>query len=123
MSRQTLNLTDRLYDYLLGVSLREPPLLARLRDETAKVPMAVMQIAPEQGQFMALLVELIGARRSRKADQQDRDHEELAHLPSPLLSSDTACIIPPGRVKEQGRGRAAPAHWLVQSSSIPGRIG
>ena len=64
MSRQTLNLTDRLYDYLLGVSLREPPLLARLRDETAKVPMAVMQISPEQGQFMALLVELIGARRT-----------------------------------------------------------
>ena len=64
MSRQTLNLTDRLYDYLLDVSLREPPLLARLREETAKVPMAEMQISPEQGQFMALLVELIGARRT-----------------------------------------------------------
>jgi predicted O-methyltransferase YrrM len=47
MSRQTLNLTDRLYDYLLDVSLREPPLLARLREETAKVPMAEMQISPE----------------------------------------------------------------------------
>ena len=64
MSRQTLNLTDRLYDYLLDVSLREPPLLARLREETAKVPMAEMQISPEQGQFMALLVELIGAHRT-----------------------------------------------------------
>jgi caffeoyl-CoA O-methyltransferase len=56
-------LSDDLYDYLLGVSLREPPLLARLREETAEMPLAVMQISPEQGQFMALLAELIGARR------------------------------------------------------------
>jgi caffeoyl-CoA O-methyltransferase len=63
MSRQTLTLSDDLYDYLLGVSLREPPLLARLREETAEMPLAVMQISPEQGQFMALLAELIGARR------------------------------------------------------------
>ena len=64
MSRQTLTLTDTLYDYLLSVSLREPPLLARLREETAALPHAGMQISPEQGQFMALLVELIGARRT-----------------------------------------------------------
>ncbi len=64
MARRSLNLTDRLYDYLLAVSLREPPVLARLREETAALPLAVMQIGPEQGQFMALLVELIGARRT-----------------------------------------------------------
>ncbi|HEX9768118.1 MAG TPA: class I SAM-dependent methyltransferase [Kiloniellales bacterium] len=63
MSRQTLTLNDELYGYLLGVSLREPPLLARLREETAELPHAVMQISPEQGQFMALLAELLGARR------------------------------------------------------------
>ena len=63
MSRQSLTLTDALYDYLLEASLREPPLLARLREETAALPRAVMQISPEQGQFMALLVELVGARR------------------------------------------------------------
>jgi len=57
-------MTDRLYDYLLKVSLREPPLLAELRAETAKLPMAGMQISPEQGQFMALLAETIGARRA-----------------------------------------------------------
>jgi caffeoyl-CoA O-methyltransferase len=57
-------MTDRLYDYLLKVSLREPPLLAELRAETAKMPMAGMQISPEQGQFMALLAELIGARKA-----------------------------------------------------------
>ncbi|MEE8189670.1 MAG: class I SAM-dependent methyltransferase [Kiloniellales bacterium] len=64
MASRTLELDDRLYDYLLANSLREPPLLARLREETAAMPMANMQISPEQGQFMALLVELIGARRT-----------------------------------------------------------
>ena len=64
MSSRTIPMTDRLYDYLLKVSLREPPLLAALRAETAKLPMAGMQISPEQGQFMALLAELIGARRA-----------------------------------------------------------
>lgn len=64
MSNQTLNLDDRLYDYLLSVSLREPELLQKLRQETAQHPMSQMQIAPEQGQFMALLVQLIGAKKT-----------------------------------------------------------
>ncbi len=64
MSNRTTPLTDALYDYLLSVSLRESPLLRRLREETAGDPMSRMQIAPEQGQFMALLAELIGARRA-----------------------------------------------------------
>ncbi len=62
MSRQSLNLTDQLYRYLLSVSLREAPVLQRLREETATHRWAEMQIAPEQGQFLALLVELIGAK-------------------------------------------------------------
>jgi predicted O-methyltransferase YrrM len=63
MSRQTIQIDDRLYEYLLQVSLREPEILAELRAETAKHPYAQMQIAPEQGQFMALLVRLMGASR------------------------------------------------------------
>ena len=63
MSSRTLNLDDRLYQYLQRVSLREPDVLARLREETARLPMAVMQISPEQGQFMAFLIRSIGARR------------------------------------------------------------
>jgi predicted O-methyltransferase YrrM len=55
---------DAIYDYILGVSVREHPLLARLREETAQDPMARMQIAPDQGQFMAFLCRLIGARRT-----------------------------------------------------------
>ena len=64
MARTTLGLDDRLYEYFLRVSLREADVLRRLREETAALPEGEMQIAPEQGQLMALLVELIGARRT-----------------------------------------------------------
>ena len=64
MSNRTLSITDELYDYLLSVSLRESELLKRLRAETALDENAQMQIAPEQGQLMALLVKLIGAQRT-----------------------------------------------------------
>ena len=63
MSSRTIVLNDALYEYLLSVSLREPDVLCRLREETAKMPQHNMQISPEQGQFMALLVELTGARK------------------------------------------------------------
>ena len=63
MSRQTLNLNSELYEYLQRVSLREAEILHRLREETARLPMARMQISPEQGQFMALLARLINAQR------------------------------------------------------------
>ena len=63
MSNQTLSLDERLYRYLLDVSLSEAPLLAELRTETAALPMARMQISPEQGQFMAWLLRLMGAKR------------------------------------------------------------
>jgi predicted O-methyltransferase YrrM len=64
MSRRTEPITDELYDYLLRVSLRESEVLRRLREETAGLEKATMQISPEQGQFMALLVELLGASRT-----------------------------------------------------------
>jgi predicted O-methyltransferase YrrM len=63
MSNRSITLTDSLYEYLLSVSLREPQLLLDLREETAALPAAGMQISPEQGQFMALMVRLMGARR------------------------------------------------------------
>ena len=64
MSNKTLPLTESLYSYLLQNSLREPEILKQLREETASNPMARMQIAPEQGQFMSLLVQLIGAQNA-----------------------------------------------------------
>ena len=63
MARRSINLTDLLHEYLVANSVREPAVLARLRAETAPMEMAGMQISPEQGQFMRLLVELVGARR------------------------------------------------------------
>lgn len=61
---RALNLTTHLYEYLLSVSLREPEVLFQLREETARHPRANMQVAPEQGQFLAFLVKLIGARKT-----------------------------------------------------------
>jgi predicted O-methyltransferase YrrM len=61
MSNKTLPLDESLYEYLLAVSLREPEVLRQLREETALDSMSRMQTAPEQGQFMSLLVQLMGA--------------------------------------------------------------
>jgi len=63
MSRQSIGLSNAVHAYLREATLREPALLRQLREETAQLPQANMQIAPEQGQFMGLLVELVGARR------------------------------------------------------------
>ncbi|MGH8145885.1 MAG: class I SAM-dependent methyltransferase [Rhodanobacteraceae bacterium] len=64
MSSRTLNLGDALYQYILEHSLREHPEQTALREATRKHPRAGMQISPEQGQFMQLLVKLIGAKRT-----------------------------------------------------------
>ncbi|MDJ0580509.1 class I SAM-dependent methyltransferase [Crocosphaera sp.] len=64
MANQTLGLESNLYQYFQQVSVREAEVLKELREETKKQPMAIMQIAPEQGQFMALLVQLMGAKKT-----------------------------------------------------------
>jgi caffeoyl-CoA O-methyltransferase len=63
MTNKTIGLSDELAAYVVEVGAREPDVLVRLREETAAMPQHSMQIAPEQGAFLALLVELIGARR------------------------------------------------------------
>ena len=62
MSRRTIELTDALQAYLVEQTVIETDVMRRLREETGRLPDAEMQIAPEQGQFMRLLVELVGAR-------------------------------------------------------------
>lgn len=64
MANRTLPMTDAIHAYLVGVSVREPEVMARLREETASLPTAMMQIGPEQGAFMGWLVGLMGARRA-----------------------------------------------------------
>ncbi|MEH2045731.1 class I SAM-dependent methyltransferase [Nostoc sp.] len=64
MSKQSIGLDKQLYNYLLSVSLRESKILGKLRQETANHPRSGMQISPEQGQFMSLLVQLIAAKKT-----------------------------------------------------------
>jgi caffeoyl-CoA O-methyltransferase len=64
MSSRTLTLTEPLYDYLLSVNRPLPDVLSRLREETLQLPMAIMQISVEQGQFMALLTRLLKAQKA-----------------------------------------------------------
>lgn len=59
-----LQVTERLYDYILQFGFRDDPLLKALREETGKLPASMMQISPEQGQFMALLAQLMGVRKA-----------------------------------------------------------
>lgn len=63
MANRTLEVTDGLHDYILR-HIREPKLLAELREETSRHPLANMQISPEQGQFLSFLVAATGVRRA-----------------------------------------------------------
>ena len=63
MSNQSICLSDRLYQYLIANSVREADILTKLREETAQHPLVNMQVSPEQGQLMGLLVQSIGAKK------------------------------------------------------------
>ncbi len=63
MDKQFINMDKKLYEYMLSVSLKESGSLRRLREETSLDPMAVLQITPDQGQLLALMVKLLGAKR------------------------------------------------------------
>jgi len=64
MTLKSIGLDEQLYQYLCQVSLREPKILQKLRQETSSHPRSNMQIAPEQGQFMALLIRLMGVKKA-----------------------------------------------------------
>ena len=64
MSDTSINLTPSIYSYLKDNSLREPEILKQLRNETHKKFQTTMQISPEQGQFMGLLVEMLAAKKT-----------------------------------------------------------
>jgi predicted O-methyltransferase YrrM len=63
MSTSSMGLSDTVLAYLRAVGVREDEHQQALRDVTASMPMSMMQISPEQGQFMTLLIEVIGAKR------------------------------------------------------------
>jgi len=64
MSTETVVLDEKVYPYMLSVSVHEHPVLASLREETHQLKNAIMQISPEQGQFMTFIVELLGAKKA-----------------------------------------------------------
>jgi predicted O-methyltransferase YrrM len=63
MANRTIGISEDLAAYVVEMGTREPDVLGRLREETARIPQHGMQIAPEEGAFLAMLVELTGARR------------------------------------------------------------
>ncbi len=90
---KTSFLPQELYDYLLSVSLREPEVLRRLREETARDPMARMQISPDQGQFLMLLLKLLGARKTIEIGVYTGYSTLCAALALPADGTIVACDI------------------------------
>ncbi|MES1942753.1 O-methyltransferase family protein [Salinisphaera sp. PC39] len=95
MTTETLGLPETVLTYLRDVSLREPDLLRELRAETAKRADARMQIAPEQGQFLALLLQLIGARRTIEVGVYTGYSALVTALALPADGYVLACDIDP----------------------------
>jgi predicted O-methyltransferase YrrM len=65
-------MTPALYDYLLRSSVREPDAVRRLREQTEQMPESEMLVPPEEGQFLHLLVTLIGAKKALEVDRVQR---------------------------------------------------
>jgi predicted O-methyltransferase YrrM len=102
MSTRTVSLPDDIYSYLIEHTLREPEVLKRLRELTAEMPGAIMQISPEQGQFMALLVKLMGARRCIELGTYTGYSALAVAMALPLDGQLIACDVNP-RFAEIGR--------------------
>lgn len=114
MSNRSIGLDGTLYDYLLAASLREHPVLARLREATAAHPKVNMQISPEQGQLMALLVRLIGASRCIEVGVFTGYSSLVVALAMPPTGRIVACDI-----SEEYTAMARP-YW--EEAGVAGRI-
>jgi len=114
MSNRSIGLEPALYEYFLSASLREPAALARLRAETASHPRVNMQIAPEQGQFMALLVRLLGAKRCIEVGVFTGYSSLAVALAMPPTGRIVACDI------SEEYTQIARRHW--EAAGVAGRI-
>jgi caffeoyl-CoA O-methyltransferase len=114
MSNRSIGLEPALYDYLLSASVREPAALARLRAETAGHPQVNMQIAPEQGQFMALLVKLMGAKRCIEVGVFTGYSSLAVALALPPTGRIVACDV------SEEYTQIARRHW--EAAGVAGRI-
>ncbi len=93
MSIRTLSIDDQLYTYLLNHTVQESDILKQLRQETAQHPQARMQISPEQGQFMALLVRLMGAQKTLEIGVFTGYSSLCVALALPISGQVIACDI------------------------------
>jgi len=93
MTNKSISVTGHIYDYILSTSLREPEVLRQLREDTALHTHGGMQIAPEQGQFMALLAELIGAKKVLEVGVFTGYSSTALALALPTDGRITACDI------------------------------
>jgi predicted O-methyltransferase YrrM len=93
MTNQTINLNDTLYQYMLSISLHEPAILKSLRETTRKLSSHGMQISPEQGQLMALLVKLIGAKKTLEIGVYTGYSSLVVALALPETGKIIACDI------------------------------
>lgn len=93
MTNQTLNLSDKLYQYMLSISVHEPAILKLLRETTHKLSSHGMQISPEQGQLMALLIELIAAEKTLEVGVYTGYSSLVVALALPETGKIIACDI------------------------------
>lgn len=93
MSSSTIQLSPRLAEYLRSVAVREAPVLARLREETQSIAFSQMQICPEQGALMGLLMGLIGARRTLEVGVYTGYSSLAVALALPEDGTITACDV------------------------------
>jgi predicted O-methyltransferase YrrM len=93
VSKLNTGLAPELGDYIRSVTLRESPLLARLREQTASHPHAGMQVSPEQGQFLGLLVRLVNARRTLEIGVFTGYSSTSVALALPQDGEITACDV------------------------------
>ncbi|GAB2276251.1 hypothetical protein Dimus_010982 [Dionaea muscipula] len=87
-SKQVISLTPRLYDYILS-NVREPEILRRLREETATMRGSQMQVSPDQGQLLAMLVQILGARRCIEVGV----YTGYSSLAVALVLPDSGCLV------------------------------
>ncbi|KAJ6710197.1 CATECHOL O-METHYLTRANSFERASE DOMAIN-CONTAINING PROTEIN 1 [Salix koriyanagi] len=87
-NKQIISLTPRLYDYILS-NVREPEILRQLREETASMRGSQMQVSPDQAQLLAMLVQILGAKRCIELGV----YTGYSSLAVALVLPDSACLV------------------------------
>lgn len=93
MDEKALVINEALINYVRSVGVNEPDVLRRLREETARLPNAHMQITPEQGQFLSVILKAIGAKKTLEIGVFTGYSSTLTALALPAGGHIVACDI------------------------------